>query len=512
MAIKGHAKIELTDVNTGEVEVIEHDNLVTNGFLKVLNKRGLCAAPAILPSCQESSRYPIYNWFRGLFLFESPLTEDPDDFDIPPTNTCVGYASNVINTTKISKRGSFNSTESSVITPDSRTAKFVWDFATHQANGIISSLALVPHIVGQAGWDNLIEEGDTTIYAEPQQRLYSTSMSMDADRYLYYDDENIVGIDRYNMKYSENYESKHISVTKKLSIVKRNFPMFGKKVSLFEPGGLWSDAHKQVIDIPLPDELIAILGATGTGYLKQNFFADYSNGHIYFSVAPRDGIGVGETFYILQISIEDFSTKLLTMTNTTDAKLWLGEVYNSGSTVMSTTSNQNGRIVDGKLFVCDNNYEWWLIDLDDNTKVQPVVYSSDLHMGNSEMSVGMVMGPYVFVTPKLSSSLSYTTIVVNTKTARAFYIYTGSSSNAFSIRSTAYDYHKKGVYIGSAYDKDMPHIFFRVYDATSYKWEISIYTHPFMLMTKNNLSAPITKTASQTMKVTYTLTEEYKDS
>ena len=31
--------------------------------------------------------------------------------------------------------------------------------------------------------------------------------------------------------------------------------------------------------------------------------------------------------------------------------------------------------------------------------------------------------------------------------------------------------------------------------------------NPFLLCTKNNLDTPVTKTASQTMKITYTLTE-----
>ena len=43
--------------------------------------------------------------------------------------------------------------------------------------------------------------------------------------------------------------------------------------------------------------------------------------------------------------------------------------------------------------------------------------------------------------------------------------------------------------------------------STAAELGLSISVNPFVLCTKNNLDAPVTKTASQTMKITYTLTE-----
>jgi hypothetical protein len=40
-AFKGHCKIELTDVNTGKVETIEHDNMVTKALEYFFKKGGI---------------------------------------------------------------------------------------------------------------------------------------------------------------------------------------------------------------------------------------------------------------------------------------------------------------------------------------------------------------------------------------------------------------------------------------------------------------------------------------
>ena len=40
MALHGHTKIELTDVNTGEVEIYEDDNMVTNALNSFFWQKG----------------------------------------------------------------------------------------------------------------------------------------------------------------------------------------------------------------------------------------------------------------------------------------------------------------------------------------------------------------------------------------------------------------------------------------------------------------------------------------
>ena len=40
MKLHGHARLELTDMHTGEVEVVESDNLITNAVSDIFNGYG----------------------------------------------------------------------------------------------------------------------------------------------------------------------------------------------------------------------------------------------------------------------------------------------------------------------------------------------------------------------------------------------------------------------------------------------------------------------------------------
>lgn len=135
--LKGHAKIELTNVHTGEKEIIEHDNLITNAVEQIVNRAIITKGPSDV----NSNFAPlINNGMGGIFLFENNLVEDKDNFQFPAlNNTLTGYASNDVNSTDDKKRGSRNLTESMKL---DNGYKYVWDFATSQANGTISAVAL----------------------------------------------------------------------------------------------------------------------------------------------------------------------------------------------------------------------------------------------------------------------------------------------------------------------------------------------------------------------------------
>lgn len=133
--MKGHATIELTDITTGDRRVIQEDNMVTDAVARLFsdNINGM----ALL---DYSTLVPLGNkCMKGLLLFEKEIPEDPHIIYAPSDNTCIGYASNDVNTTTDTKRGSYNANESAVTDDGYR---WVWDFNTSQGNGIISSLAL----------------------------------------------------------------------------------------------------------------------------------------------------------------------------------------------------------------------------------------------------------------------------------------------------------------------------------------------------------------------------------
>ena len=125
--LKGHSVIELTDVNTGEVERYEDDNIVTNGL-------------------QYYSRYhsiPADTWknlLSGIRLFDSQLEENTETLFAPLSVETIGYASLEADTTN-PKRGLFNMAESGRL-DDLSGVKLVWDFAQSQANGTIACIGI----------------------------------------------------------------------------------------------------------------------------------------------------------------------------------------------------------------------------------------------------------------------------------------------------------------------------------------------------------------------------------
>ena len=130
MALKGHTSIELTDVNTGEKEVHEDDNMFTNALVDILN------SPLIYPITYDIQNG--YNYYLGgIELFENAV--DTTGY-YAVGNTQIGYAVKGEQSTN-NVKGTYNDQESSY-NAQTKTLKLVYDFATNQCNGRISSVCL----------------------------------------------------------------------------------------------------------------------------------------------------------------------------------------------------------------------------------------------------------------------------------------------------------------------------------------------------------------------------------
>ena len=141
----GNLVLELEDVNTGVVETVSETNMVTNAVndilgvnpMGVMYKAGgqyddsLTWNEELLPICP--------NMIGGILLFPSSITEQADNLYLPSTNLPVAYASNDVNATANTKRGSMNLTESMKL---SDGFKFVWEFTPSQGNGTIAAVGL----------------------------------------------------------------------------------------------------------------------------------------------------------------------------------------------------------------------------------------------------------------------------------------------------------------------------------------------------------------------------------
>ena len=159
--IKGHVCIDLHNHNSGFTERIEKDNMVTNAIQQCLVNLGMSSdnyTPERMSADQNdvfdrSYNSPLFPLCKvglgGLMLFDGKLTEDKNNVQFPTNVHLVGFGGSGVNTSSPTK-GSLNYTDTKY-SDDGRSSTRVWDFATNQANGKIASLSLTHEIVGSRG-------------------------------------------------------------------------------------------------------------------------------------------------------------------------------------------------------------------------------------------------------------------------------------------------------------------------------------------------------------------------
>lgn len=140
---KGHAKIELTDINTGKVKTIEHDNMFTKSIENKLNNIWLQMIGGV--ATINSWELPLYqkSLIGGIALFSETIEEDETQVWFPKNNKVVGYAGTIASDGTSQFCGSRNLSESIPYDAGNRSATFVWDFSTSEGNGEISAIGLM---------------------------------------------------------------------------------------------------------------------------------------------------------------------------------------------------------------------------------------------------------------------------------------------------------------------------------------------------------------------------------
>ena len=164
MRLAGNMTIELTDVNTGEVETVEERNMITNAVNHIfgLNPLGVFyeAGESIDGIAWNGNLLPICpNAIGGILLFSQALEENADNIYPMSGNLPVAYASNNVNSTANVARGSLNLTESKALDDG---YKFVWEFTPSQGNGTIAAAALTSALGGQNGYGSPV--GDASAF------------------------------------------------------------------------------------------------------------------------------------------------------------------------------------------------------------------------------------------------------------------------------------------------------------------------------------------------------------
>ena len=186
--IKGHTRIELTKVATGEKKVIEHDNTFQSSLLTAFLRSFGVANNNPFANSTFAGRPLWRNLCGGILLFRDEI-QAPASY-MPAGNLMVANgAYGVTNNGTPSELGSYNSIESS--TNGASSLSFVYDWGTSQGNGTISCVCLTSETGGFIGYGNASGNSATL------RNIFENQESTRKDAHLYYDGKHyrVISVD-----------------------------------------------------------------------------------------------------------------------------------------------------------------------------------------------------------------------------------------------------------------------------------------------------------------------------
>ena len=475
MGIKGKTTFELTDVNTGEVEVIEDSNMITNGLQEFLRTYGYFGCDILNNDTMRNNSLWV-NLLSGLFLFDSRLEENVNNTFMPAGVKMIGNGSkDMSNSGRVTELGSYNATESGLQSDGS--IKLVYDFSTAQANGTIACACLTSKIGGYIGMGN-----DSTRYLNTNKNLFEfisdgnhicqsniARAENDKSHILYpvYSENAIYFTNPYNIKYSSSQASQHWSTTKKIQILKVRAGFTGVSIK----DRRYLDKVIATYDVDIPQNVLDYMG-TSTRYITISRDSE-RNVYVIFNKSSSATLKAGAFCWIMKID-KDMKATAYKFTNNTGVEL---------------------SIYDTSIITLDGDYLW-------------------IYAYNS---------PYYLYGIKYTDSTQIIETGINKGSKYHLYtigknligIYDASISGGNYYAPTVYDVvnrtHKQVNGTGS-YDTtpvpfpDKKGVY--LYVIPNNPCDLYVMKDPRYLATINNLTEPVVKTSSKTMKVTYTLTFE----
>ena len=460
MQLKGNAIIELTDVNTGEVEIIKEENMITNAVADLFS----CNIEALLFNIGGDGgvnwsdyHLPICpNAIGGILLFSETLEEDADNIYPPSDNECIGYASNNVNSTANVKRGSLNLTESGKI---DRGYRFVWDFTTSQANGTISAVALT-HRMGGIGFF-----GDTYNSGNKWFRMKNLSTIVDLAKANYYVDAVEVNFDG-NYMYSISINTKNEIVITKL---RKCFRQIGLNFSLLN-----TDDEILEIQTIIPN----VFNNPSSNYFD---FIDGEDGYWYGFSGSANSSGNASVKWI-KINKSDYSF--------TEGKWTLSGALICHCGQRSGYGTNPARSIfcvirNGYVYFMHYNYKGvYKVKLDNSADITYIPFGFNSYFsGNSSYGT-----TYMW---KLGDRIMGSDFIINVDDS---IVHTANGNTLSYVSTPLFQYGPYGLTFGHYKSSNM-----NIYRGL---WVITPY-----LASINNLDTAVIKTADRTMKITYTITE-----
>lgn len=484
--LKGTTKIELTDVNTGETQVIEKHNAITGALQELFNPVfGHLTTESKLTGSSSGYR----NLLGGLLLFNDRIDGDPLPLFAPESVKLVGCARYNLASTQGSKYvGSYDLNES-VMAPENKMAKFVYNFTQAQANGTIGSVCLT-HINGGLG----VYAGDVynrqngvklanSMYASPTVKLTRDSKDRNSAVTEYGDKEYLFAID------PDNDVAHYFRITSASTVVfvKRTARL--KSYSLF--GNIAEIVEERTVN--LSTALPASIPANNA------YSYDVENNTLYLVFSTSQEIALNGTITVIRINLSTYSATQTTITNTHTEKLESRSAFVYREKVYFIAVRRSATL-NG---VSSGLYTVVSINLADNT-VEVRGSVTGISDSSYDPKVMFAMDNRIYWQSVWSSSNAY---------AGGLHV-TDCSVPADDTNTTicgidCVEYHQShgGGYYVPICTPVLNHPMMYYISFASGTFSEGFFYLAHYLGTVNNLATPIVKAPTQTMKITYTIQE-----
>lgn len=459
--IKGHTKIELTDVKTGKKEVVEHDNTfqpaVIAAYMRSLGEFN--ANPYNNSTWRNIDM--LRNFVGGIFCFQNTITEGKHYMPAGNKMTANG-AYDITNAGTPTELGTYNPLES-VFTNNSAT--FVYDWGTAQGNGEISCVCLTSETGGFIGYGN------------PSGGKHSSPIYIDRNQESNNLGDYILG-DNIGYTFTINNTAKTLTVKKtRLAIT---------KASVFD--------KKEIETITLSYEN----ALTGTNIL----YSYLGDGKI--ALYPYLNISNNSTYYFLIFDIANETLTQKKIVNTTGNTLYLTFFW-----MLEIGSNFG--IIGNNAYIFGTN--------DQRDSNSTTLYVFNITSGALE-SIKTVTQPRA-----MQANRDYYNMPTMGAFTEDLYYYGGTDAhvviydpvNDTTYITNGYCNERKGTSASASglsynlwYYDDENDLFLTIggnqYSSMPSFTRLRCFKNPLFLATINNLDSPVTKTSAKTMKISYTIT------
>lgn len=464
MKLKGNMVMELTNADTGKVETITEENMITNAVNNILGLNPLGIFYNATGEYDDSliwneSLLPICpNMIGGILLFSEALEENADNLYVGSGNLPVAYASNDVNSTANIARGSLNLTESKAL---DNGYKFVWEFTPSQGNGTIAAVALTSALGGQNGFGSLV--GDISTFLQLKAADIG-SITKDRQMVLF----ETVEIDfENNLLYSLTYADSSVRIRK------IRIPIFS--VGLNEK--LDDSTYTVLDDLAVVTSTFKFLGS----YTVYGEFMDGQDGYWYGFSNVGNSSGSAAMVWV-RISKSDYS-------------ITEGEWSLSNATLMDVGTRDGTATYPKRVIKCCVRNGYLYVPAYNKQGIYKINISNPTDVTRIDFGFTSKWKP-----------------LCTSGTCEVYLILIGDLIIGGDFQITAADqviHTLGGVRINTAATPLFQYKNFLLGWGGSYGSEFrTMYLLTPYLASVNNLSSAVVKTVDKTMKITYTLTEE----